>query len=57
MAKSGTADIRCLLEARPTGRQPLAVSHQAATLVEAVDGAADKLKRAMESLLGRLAGR
>ena len=56
-AKNGTSDIRCLLEARPTGHQPVAISHQAATVTEAVDGAAGKLKRALESLLGRLAGR
>jgi len=56
-AKSGPSDIRCLLEARPTGHHPVAVSHQAATLTEAVDGAAGKLKRALENLLGRLAGR
>ncbi|MEO8634669.1 MAG: HPF/RaiA family ribosome-associated protein [Gemmatimonadales bacterium] len=56
-AKSGPADIRCLLEARPAGHQPVAVSHQAATLAQAVDGAVDKLKRALERLLGRLAAR
>ncbi len=54
-AKSGPSDMRCALEARPAGHQPVAVSHQAATIVEAVDGAADKLKRSLESLLGRLA--
>lgn len=56
-AKSGPSDMRCLLEARPAGHQPVAVSHQAPTLAEAVDGAADKLKRSLESLLGRMAQR
>ena len=56
-AKTGPSAIRCLLEARPTGHQPVAVSHQAATRTEAVNGAAGKLKRALEKLLGRLAGR
>jgi len=56
-AKSGPADMRCLLEARPAGHQPVVVSHQAATVVEAVDGAVGKLKRSLESLLGRLAHR
>jgi ribosome-associated translation inhibitor RaiA len=45
---------RCLLEARVTGYQPIAVSHHAATLHQAITGAADKLKRAIDSALGRL---
>ena len=53
-AKSGDADKRCLMEARPAAHQPVAVSHQAATVDQALDGAADKLKRALETLLGRL---
>ena len=56
-AKGGPSDMRCLLEARPAGHQPVAVSHQAPTVAEAVGGAADKLKRSLESLLGRLAER
>jgi ribosome-associated translation inhibitor RaiA len=56
-AKSGPSDMRCLLEARPAGHQPVVVSHEASSVAEAVDGAADKLKRSLESLLGRLAQR
>lgn len=52
--KGGNDDIRCMMEARLEGRQPLAVTHQAATLDQAVDGAADKLTRLIESTLGRL---
>jgi ribosome-associated translation inhibitor RaiA len=52
--KSGKHDKRCLMEARLEGRQPIAVTHQAATLDQAVDGAADKLTRMIESTLGRL---
>ncbi|MEO8261542.1 MAG: HPF/RaiA family ribosome-associated protein [Pseudolysinimonas sp.] len=52
--KSGQDDKRCMMEARLEGRQPTAVTHQAATLDDAVDGAADKLKRSLESTLGRL---
>jgi len=33
------------------------VSHQAATLEQAVDGAAEKLKRSLDSTLGRLGNR
>lgn len=45
---------RCVMEARMEGRQPIAVTHEAATLEHAVDGAADKLARFIESTLGRL---
>ena len=51
--KGGGDDKRCLLEARVAGLQPMAVSHQAATLPQAIDGAARKLARALESTLGR----
>ena len=51
--KSGQNDKRCMMEARLEGRQPIAVTHQAATLDQAVDGAADKLTRLIESTLGR----
>jgi ribosome-associated translation inhibitor RaiA len=55
--KSGVDDMRCMLEARLAGLQPIAVSHEAATLQEAVDGAAEKLKRSLDSTLGRLGDR
>jgi len=51
--KGGANDKRCMLEARLEGRKPIAVTHQAATLEQAVDGAADKLVRLIESTLGR----
>jgi hypothetical protein len=52
--KSGQDDKHCMIEARLEGRQPEAVTHAAATLDQAVKGAADKLKRSLESTLGRL---
>ena len=52
--KGGNDDMRCMMEARLEGRQPIAVTHRAATLDQAVDGAADKLTRLIESTLGRL---
>lgn len=52
--KSGSEDIRCLLEARVKGRQPLAVTDEAATVEEAVDGAARKMRRSLDSILGKL---
>jgi ribosomal subunit interface protein len=51
--KSGQHDKRCVMEARLEGRQPMAVTHTAASLDQAVDGAADKLVRMIESKLGR----
>lgn len=55
--KSGPNDKRCVMEVRLQGRQPSAVSHAAATLDQAIDGAADKMKRSIESTLERLQDR
>lgn len=52
--KAGTDDKRCLMEARLRSHQPVAVSHHAGSVHEAVDGAARKLRVALEALLGRL---
>lgn len=52
--KSGPDDQRCMMEARLAGLPPTAVTHHAGTLNEAVDGAVDKLKRAIENTLGRI---
>lgn len=54
--KTGPDDKRCVLEARLEGRPPTAVTHMAATLDEAVSGAADKLTSSLDSTLGRLRG-
>lgn len=52
--KSGQQDQRCMLEARLEGRQPIAVTDHAATLDQAVHGAARKLAHLLDSTLGRL---
>jgi len=52
-AKAGSTDKRCLMEARPAGREPVAVTHDAATVHAAYGGAARKLKRLLDSTLGR----
>ena len=52
--KNSQDDMRCMMEARLEAREPVAVTHQAATLDEAVEGAAGKLIRLIESTLGRL---
>ncbi|MDA8413043.1 MAG: HPF/RaiA family ribosome-associated protein [Desulfobacteraceae bacterium] len=51
--KGGKDDLKCVMEARLEGRQPLAATHQATTLEQAFNGAADKLTRLIESTLGR----
>ena len=51
--KSGQRDKRCMMEARIEGRQPLAVTDQAESLEQAVEGAAGKLARLIESTFGR----
>ncbi len=51
--KGGADDMRCVLEARLKGRKPIAVTHHASTVDQAVDGAAGKLSRLIESTLGR----
>lgn len=51
--KSGVNDMRCLLEARIEGRQPIAVSSQEDTIEMALSGAIDKLKNSLETILGR----
>ena len=52
--KNGSHDQRCMLEARLEGRQPVAVSDHAATVDQAVHGAAQKLARLLDSTLARL---
>ncbi len=52
--KSGGHDKRCMMEARPEGHQPVAVTHEAETLHQAIEGAAHKLKHALDHTLGRL---
>jgi len=52
--KNGQDDQRCLMEARLNGMPPIAVTHKAATLDQAVAGAADRLKNALTSLLGKI---
>lgn len=52
--KSGKNDMRCMMEARLEDRQPIAVTHHATTVNQAVDGAADKLARLVDHNLGRV---
>lgn len=51
--KDGLNDKRCMIEARLAGMQPIAVTNQANTHEQAVEGAIDKLKASLETILGR----
>ena len=52
--KEGINTIECLLEARIEGKQPIAVSCQANSTELAVSGAIDKLKNALETIVGKM---
>ena len=52
--ETGNDSMRCMIEARLEGHQPLAVTDQAATLDQAVDGATDKLTHLIDRTLGRI---
>lgn len=51
--KSGQRDQRCMVEARLEGRQPVAATALAPTLPLAVQMAADKLARLLDTQVGR----
>lgn len=50
----GATDKRCTLEARLAGRQPVAVSHDAGKVADALAGAMEKLQRLLDADAGRL---
>lgn len=50
-AKKGANDIRCLMEVRIEGRQPIAGTDLAVTVEQAVSGAIDKVKASLRSIL------
>ncbi len=51
--KHSRNDKRCMLEARLEGRKPLAVTQKSEKLDKAINGAADKLARLIESNLDK----
>lgn len=53
-AAKGGRDIRCVMEARVGGLQPITVDELAHDWERSTRGAADKLVRAVDSRLGRL---
>ena len=51
--KRGSNDKRCMIEARIDGAAPVAVTELAPSIELAVNGAAGKLERSLDSRLGR----
>lgn len=49
--KHADDDKRCSLEARMAGRQPVAVTHRAPSVREALTGAAQKLEKVLGTLV------
>jgi hypothetical protein len=49
----GGRDCRCALEARPSGRQPVAVTSEADTPDDAVEGAVEKMSSLLATAFGR----
>ncbi len=54
-SKPGLRDKRCRLEVRPAGKNPVSTSSDAGTIEQAVKDAAGKMKRLLQSSLGRAA--
>jgi hypothetical protein len=52
-SKEGPNDIRCLIEARVEGRQPIATSDQTDTIEQSVSGAIVKMQASLKSALDR----
>ncbi len=52
-SKGGNDDIRCTIEARLVGQQPIAVTGHAASVAQATHGASGKMARALEAAIGR----
>ena len=55
--KTSDNDKRCLLEARIANHQPIAVTHHADTIHVAIETAADKLLRSLDSMVGKMTDR
>ena len=56
-SKGGHGDLRCSLEARVSGIQPIAVVEEGTDVDRTVIGAAKKAVRALDHQLGKLADR
>lgn len=52
-SKSSHNDKRCLMEARPKGRQPLAVEQDGEDIYQVISEAAGKLSRSVQKLVDK----
>lgn len=55
--KAGARDKRCQIEVRLAGLDPRSATHKAPTVEEAVIGASAKIRRQLESVVGKLNNR
>ena len=53
-SKGGDDDIRCVMEARINGMQPVSVTERSATVDQAVRAALDKMRARLDTTLGKL---
>jgi len=53
--KNKEDSLQCTLEVRLEGHQPLVLKHQASNLNQAIEGAAEKMGRLIDSTVGKLA--
>lgn len=53
-ARSSDNDKRCVMEVRLSGLQPISVTHQSATVEQALDGAIEKMEKTLDRTLARL---
>ena len=52
--KNAEGTIRCTIEARPAGFDPIAVTAHSSDMVGALDAALDKIERMLDGKLGRV---
>ena len=52
--KGGADDKKCVIEARPAGMKPVAVTHHAGEVEESIDGALEKLEHLLDHTFGKL---
>lgn len=53
--KAGDDDKHCTIEVRPQGHQPVAVTAKSDNLRDAIVGAAEKMRRALSTVYGKMA--
>jgi hypothetical protein len=51
--RTDAVDMRCVIEARPAGAQPVAVTHHAGSVDDAYSGAAEKLEKVLDTKYSR----